>query len=99
MDGDGGETTGGEMGSITGNEGANGTYGIGMESSDDSATASLQSMGYVDDETKIGEADGDSTSSGLSVLQAVVIVLAVVLGSYALYSAITGILAMLGVQL
>lgn len=102
MDGDGGEMAGGEMGGMNGGGGGgtNGKYGIGMESSDeDSPTASLQSMGYIDDETEMDGADGDATNSGLSALQLVVIVLVTILGTYALYSVATGILAVLGVQL
>lgn len=75
------------------------TYGIGLESSDDSATATLESMGYVDDETEVSEADGTYPGSGFSVLQWIIIALVAALAVYLVYVVITGVLAVFGVYL
>ena len=102
MDGGAGGMDDGGMGGTSGDgsSGTNGKYGIGMErSDDDSATATLQSMGYVDDETKMAGVDGDSTDSGFPIIQSIFLVLVAVLGVYVVYSAVTGILAMFGLSL
>lgn len=75
------------------------TYGIGLESSDDSATATLESMGYIDDETEVSEADGEYPGSGFSVLQWIIIALVAVIGVYTAYAAVTSVLATFGIYL
>ncbi|MFC7195082.1 hypothetical protein ACFQL4_11125 [Halosimplex aquaticum] len=83
-----------------GSGGTTGRFGIGMESSDDdSASGTLQSMGYIDDETKIGGEGEDSTDSSFSILQWILLVLLAILGVYVVYVVLTGILALLGIQL
>lgn len=102
MEDAGGGVDGSEMGGMSGDGsgGTNGQYGIGMESSDDdSPSAALKSMGYVDKGAKMGGVEGAATSSELSILQKILLVLVAVFGVYVVYSVITGILALFGVQL
>ncbi|WP_224448628.1 hypothetical protein [Haloprofundus salilacus] len=101
MDGDGGGMDGGEMGSMhsIGMEDVNGDIEARMERTDgDPGISALQSMGYIDNGDGIGQREGDSTDSGHSALQSILITTVVVffVGSL-LYFLITGILGMLGV--
>lgn len=79
----------------------NGDIEARMENADgDSGTSVLQSMGYLDTGAKIGSTDGDSTDSGPSVLQSVIMIaVAVFFGVSCLYFLLSGILAIFGVQL
>lgn len=47
----------------------------------------------------MGGVEGAATSSELSILQKILLVLVAVFGVYVVYSVITGILALFGVQL
>lgn len=81
--------------------GVNGDMEARMENADgDSETSALQSMGYIDNGTGMGRREKDSTDSGHTVLQMVLmIIVAVFVGGSLLYFLITGILAMFGVPL
>ncbi|QLG26653.1 hypothetical protein HUG10_03450 [Halorarum halophilum] len=103
MDGDGGGLEGGGMGGMNsgGIRDVNGDIEARMENTDgDSGVAALQSMGYIDGGAEMGQGDGDSTSSWHSTLNSVIVIaMAALLGGYLLYSLLSGILAMFGVQL
>ena len=103
MDGDSGGMDGGEMGGVNG-AGMGDTDGdtrAGMESTDgDPGTSTLQSMGYIDSGAGMARGDRDSTDSGASVLQSVIIVAVIVFfGVSFVYFLLMGILAMFGMQL
>ena len=94
---------GGSMGSLHGDVGGgvNGDMEARMENADgDSGTSALESMGYIDNGAGMGRRKDDSTGSGHSVLQTVLLILvAVFFGGSLLYFLITGILSMFGVPL
>ncbi|NUC71482.1 hypothetical protein HTZ84_04005 [Haloterrigena sp. SYSU A558-1] len=79
----------------------NGDIEARMENADgDSETSALQSMGYIDNGTGMGRREEDSTDSGQSVLQTVLLItVAVFFGGSLLYFLITGVLAIFGVSL
>ncbi|QRV14639.1 hypothetical protein JMJ58_17145 [Haloterrigena salifodinae] len=79
----------------------NGDIEARMENADgDSETSALQSMGYIDNGTGMSRREEDSTDSGHSVLQMVLLItVAVFFGGSLLYFLITGILAIFGVSL
>ncbi|NUB92603.1 hypothetical protein HT576_16470 [Haloterrigena sp. SYSU A121-1] len=79
----------------------NGDIEARMENADgDSETSALQSMGYIDNGTGTGRREEDSTDSGQSVLQTVLLItVAVFFGGSLLYFLITGVLAIFGVSL
>ncbi|WP_415378597.1 hypothetical protein [Halosimplex sp. TS25] len=84
MDGDGASGVDGEIGGLS-PAGTRDVVQTEGDSEDDSASGTLQSMGYVDSEAEVGRDDGDATGSGDSILQTVAIV--AVAGFFALTAA------------
>lgn len=97
---------GGVMGGLSsgGRVGMNEDGRDGTESTDgdhpDSGTSALESMGYIDSGTGIERRNGNSTSSGTSVIwSAITAAMMVFVGFSFVFFLLRGILAMFGVQL